>query len=361
MSTKSRPASPEDRTAAAADALVNAVRHLIALGNFADQAAFAREVAARLVAAFPEPVAPPAHPAAPLEPAAPAVSVPDSINLPSVIATPVASMPDVSDAVAPQAQSPVSDPPVDGPPASLSRKKAAPAEGRKPKLRLITSAVSGIQFNVDLPPAPSPVTSPNPSINDPLLAETISLPVEEPPSPLIDAGASPATLATPTKTVTIDAAASFETIVANAKAVSPRPSPIQALPVELPPRRSNVMPVSNVFIRNEREAPQDHEFRRQVRGYRGIRDIYIAAGILVNEAISGQDLSRLPQSQQDTVRQRGCVRCGRRHFGYVRLADGTVKWGSLSTHGRACRCQRQTQRGADVSMASVAVLSAATS
>lgn len=130
--------------------------------------------------------------------------------------------------------------------------------------------------------------------------------------------------------------------------------------------RSNVVPASNVFVRDETApAHRDATFRLHVRGKEAIRELLenLPGMIDWSRSLGGQKLPVLSDREEAEVRElvqrepsaevrfaltrgqeaqvRGLrCRCGRVDFGQKRLPNGQLKWGYLWQFGGKCLCER---------------------
>ncbi len=113
------------------------------------------------------------------------------------------------------------------------------------------------------------------------------------------------------------------------------------------PVRSNVMPVTNVAIRNPAlSITQDIAFVSQVRGAKAIQHlIRRITGFKTGNYDSG-DMRIIKESltKAQFAQRNGhlvCPRCRRVDFGLIRQPNGSAKWGYLEPQSELpCRCMR---------------------
>jgi hypothetical protein len=368
------------RYAEAVQALVTAVEQFIHLGGIADPASFVRDVATQLAERFP------------LPPSA-GISIEGAARAGGHDATEVASVraagaervpgteaPEVVDTCRVDSESK----PANGQQRWASESKRSSGNGvpqdspvqqpRAPRLAKpprtagakLRNAVVSVPVPLAPPPASQPANHTPPREPAGPVRTGLGAPAAAPPAPLDIEGAGtnnslprigvppdeasqglPSVEIPPPETPASEAPA--HAVVTGVGLSAAALAPLLELPPELPPGRSNVRPVSNVYLRDEAvTAHSDAAFRRQVRGAQWIKEIFTSAGILGGgRAVGGQDLSALSARQRDEVKDFTCnFGCGRRDFGYVRLAGGKVKWGSLAQFDRACRCRRKNDAAA---------------
>jgi hypothetical protein len=108
---------------------------------------------------------------------------------------------------------------------------------------------------------------------------------------------------------------------------------------------SNVELLSNIFVRDlEQTVLRDQKFREQIRGRQAIKRLIQLTGLSLMIPPDADKLEYLSPTQRTQYKDGlTCPFCGRHDFGQIQIAVGSLTWGFLAEHGRACRCRRGTE------------------